>query len=449
MACTTGDRISRCGEVTERYVSPSPRDLPELRAGLARWLARTGPVFYAASALVGRQQLPPGMPVRTGAAQVAAQERDRVVGGELYWVSAAMTQLARHAAPGLPSWNLYRHHVPSGCGLMLFEEPMGRYRNSEGRQVEIVAASWGPWDGPGGMWAGGGVALSFYSHPAPVLPRGAFGAGTAGLVPALSLAEALPPILPDNEAGWPFGDLDVLPPRAEGTTVEWARTLRAAWLLMRQPLAEQTTERASRPARRRLARDGLPAPDVRIIHVRRSPHPAAAHAAGDGSSREYSCQWWVNGHWRTYWCGPGRHLREDRWISPTWPGRMASRYAAPSESGCGTDDLSRNRQPGDPCVQDRRRRRSRVVDRRRRRQPRGTAGRGRRLVPDRRSRAARSRRADRRPGRARARGTAAAHLGTVRDHAPGTVHPGRPARPLARGRHASAARPGAGRHPGQ
>jgi len=153
MACATGDRISRCGQVSERYVAPAPRDLPELRTGLARWLAGTGPVFYEASALAGRQQLPPGVPPYLGAARVAAQERHRVLGGELYWVSASMTALARHAAPALPSWNLYKHDVPSGCGLMLFEEPMGRYLNFEGRDVEIVAASWGPWDGPGGSWA--------------------------------------------------------------------------------------------------------------------------------------------------------------------------------------------------------------------------------------------------------------------------------------------------------
>jgi hypothetical protein len=316
MACISGDRISRCGAITERYVAPAPRDLPELRGDLARWLAGTGPAFYEASALAGRQQLPPGVPPYLGAARVAAQERLRVLGGDLYWVSAAMTALARHAAPALPSWNLFKHDVPSDCGLMLFQDPIGRYQNSEGREVEIVAATWGPWNGPGGVWTSGGVALSFYSHPAPVLPRSAFQAGSADLAAVPFLAEGLPPILPDNEAGWPFGDLDFLPPRTEGTTVEWARILRAAWLLMRQPLAEQSTERASRPARRRLARDGITAPDVRVIHVRRSEHAAADHAGGDSSARDYSCQWWVGGHWRTYWCGPGRQRREDRWISP-------------------------------------------------------------------------------------------------------------------------------------
>ena len=68
-------------------------------------------------------------------------------------------------------------------------------------------------------------------------------------------------------------------------------------------------------ARRRLARAGETATDVRVIHIRRREHAHADRPGGEGS-REYSCQWWVNGHWRTYWCGPGRKRPEDRWISP-------------------------------------------------------------------------------------------------------------------------------------
>jgi hypothetical protein len=92
--------------------------------------------------------------------------------------------------------------------------------------------------------------------------------------------------------------------------------LRAAWRLMQQPLAEQTRERAPRAARRRLARAGQAAQDIRVIHIRRSHHAPAARAGSDGSGREYSCQWWVGGHWRTCWCGPGRTRPEDRWIAP-------------------------------------------------------------------------------------------------------------------------------------
>jgi hypothetical protein len=306
---------SACGGITESYGAPAARELPELRTKLGRWLAGAGPHFYLANFLIGRQWLPAAMSADEGAAAIAGQERQRVMAGELYWVSSAMTELARHAASSLPSWNLYKHDLPSGLGLMFFEAPLATYHNDEGRNVEIVAASWGPWSGLSGGWTKGGLWLTFYSHPAPVLPRAAFDASPRRDPGWLTLAQALPPILPDNEAGWPFGTLDTLPERVAGTTAQWALMMRSAWLLMRQPLAEHTRERASRPARRRLQRAGQPVPDVRVIHVRRPEHVHTDGDRGDGS-REYNCQWWVNGHWRTYWCGPGRRRPEDRWISP-------------------------------------------------------------------------------------------------------------------------------------
>jgi hypothetical protein len=61
-------------------------------------------------------------------------------------------------------------------------------------------------------------------------------------------------------------------------------------------------------------RASLP-PYVRVIHIRRAKrgHPPPGSA---GSTREYGVQWWVAGHWRTCWCGRGRHRPEDRWIDP-------------------------------------------------------------------------------------------------------------------------------------
>jgi hypothetical protein len=198
---------------------------------------------------------------------------------------------------------------------MVFEAPLATYVNNEGREVQIVAVSWGPWNGPHGRWDHGGIWLSFFSHPAPVLPREAFTGGIAhraALAPPMS---SVPPVLPDNEAGWPFGDLPGDQEIPEGTTAAWALVTRAAWRLIRQPLAAETTQRADRAARRRLARAGQPAPDVRVIHIRRAERaqPQSGRARG---TREYEVHWWVGGHWRTYWCGRGRRRPEDRWIDP-------------------------------------------------------------------------------------------------------------------------------------
>jgi len=92
------------GRVTERYAPPAPRDLPELRGQVAAWLAAEGTQFYLTMALAGLQWLPPGLSAAAGAAQVARQEHART-GGDLYWVSAPMADLARHAAPRyFPNW---------------------------------------------------------------------------------------------------------------------------------------------------------------------------------------------------------------------------------------------------------------------------------------------------------------------------------------------------------
>jgi len=84
---------------------------------------------------------------------------------------------------------------------------------------------------------------------------------------------------------------------------------------MRQPLAAETIQRADRAARRRRARAGPPPPPNRGMHIRRAER-GQSPSGGAGGTREYEVQWWVGGHWRTYWCGPGRRRPEDRWIDP-------------------------------------------------------------------------------------------------------------------------------------
>jgi hypothetical protein len=121
--------------------------------------------------------------------------------------------------------------------------------------------------------------------------------------------------MPDNEAGWPFGELSDGQDIPDGTTASWALTVRAAWRLMQQPLAALSAEQAIRPARHRLARAGLSDAGVRVVRIRRRERPPARRDPADGG-REYDVQWWVTGHWRRYWCGPGRVRPEDRWIAP-------------------------------------------------------------------------------------------------------------------------------------
>jgi hypothetical protein len=50
---------------------------------------------------------------------------------------------------------------------MAFEALLARYMNDDGRDVEIVAVSWGPWDGPAGQWEHGGILADLLEPPRP------------------------------------------------------------------------------------------------------------------------------------------------------------------------------------------------------------------------------------------------------------------------------------------
>jgi hypothetical protein len=312
-----------------RWQCPDPRQLPELRGKLAGWLAKQGPEFYLRCLLHGSQEVRPPGPLPTAAAWLAQQEHRRILSGDLYWVSAEMTELAHHAGCQLSRYELYEHDLPSRSGFMVFQNPIARATDSDGVAVDIVAVSWGllppstpllqrhdTASGPvelviGHDWVHGAICCTFYSDhhsyqrrlhrfPDPDRP----------------LPQDHAPVLPDNEMlgalnhpeQFPDGDL----------TSTWGKTVIAAWLLMRQPVTAHSTERPPRPARRRLQRAGLPTGDVQLIHVRRPqrrPTPRTPDTSEAGE-REYTVRWWVEGHWRRYHVGPGRSRTERRWISP-------------------------------------------------------------------------------------------------------------------------------------
>jgi hypothetical protein len=243
-------------------------------------------------------------------------------GGDLYWVSAPMTDLARHAVPSLPTRSLHPHDLPSPAGLMVFEAPLARYLNSECREVEIMAVSWGPWDGPAGLWDQGGTWLTFWSHPAPVLPRAAF-AGDAADLAALGPMPALPPVMPDNEAGWPFGNLPAGPtfPRAPPPPGRWSPAGHGASCSSPSPSPKRAGPRG---VRRRLACAGLPDTGVRVVRIRRcEPPPAGRRGAGAAAiTRSSGGSAGAGGTTGAAPAAPTRgpldrpHPPEDRWIAP-------------------------------------------------------------------------------------------------------------------------------------
>jgi hypothetical protein len=299
--------MEQTAEQLDRWQSqaPQPRQMPAVRGLLTRWLDEYGVDFYEEMVRTGKQDQRPSVPAAALTATLTAQERSRL-GGPLYWISPAMTQLAMHAGRQLPDQELYPHDLPSETGFMVFAEPLATYRTcTDGLPVEVVAASWGPWAGPPSrFWPHGGIWFTFWAY----LPGRMWLDAMDGVTATLGLS--LDPLIPENEAGWPFGVLTSTDVPADSSGV-WAQTVCAAWLLMAQPLTTVAAERAPRPDRRRLKRAGLAESDVRIVRIRQRERSGSTHG---GSGREYDHQWWVEGHWRRYYVGPGRTRVERRYI---------------------------------------------------------------------------------------------------------------------------------------
>jgi hypothetical protein len=336
---------------------PEAKQLPELRGKLASWLAERGSGFYLEALLVGSQQLRPPGPLDSSASRLAEQERRRIADGELYWVSAEMTELAPHSGRQLSRYELYAHDLPSRSGFMVFQTPLAT-TDSDGIQVEIVAVSWGiiqPAELPllarhhllevpvGGDWDQGAVWFTFYSHPQSVVDAALrrYGAGAEVAWPS-----DVGPFMPDNELLWALDQ--VAEPGGEDNTSAWGMTVVAAWLLMQQPLTAHSTQQPPRPARRRLQRAGLPTGDVRLLHVRRPQRRPTTHddtgdntdgSTGEGRTADSTrCAGGSAGTGAATTPVPAASASYAAGLTPTWQAPTTNPSKAPNASRSGTDD---------------------------------------------------------------------------------------------------------------
>jgi len=314
MTLPNAENLLSGGPETRRapWKAPDPRRMPALRGMVAQWLKAEGANFYLEMIESGTQQmgLDPAATPEESAAALARHERQRVADGALYWVSPAMTQLAVHAGQQLPNQELYPYDLPSPRGFMVFGQPLGMYSSRAlGHRVEIAAVSWGPWDGPATAandWNDGGVWMTFWA-PQPHMRyiscrQTAVDLGLSGD----------DPLMPDNEAGWPFGKLDTVEVPADSTGA-WARTVRAAWLLMQQPIAETASAAAPPSVKAKLRRAKVRTDGVQILRMRPRERTRPGQKRSTGGYR-WTYQVEVPGFWRRYHVGPGRERVEYRWI---------------------------------------------------------------------------------------------------------------------------------------
>lgn len=288
-----------------------PQDLPELRAEIVDSL-RNCLDYSPWQKLIASGRSPFRSARRMPSAREHALVDESLVHkADLFCVTAEMAELAKAASRGLPEFQIQHEDLPARSGLIAFAEPLVTVDFGEPSVPSPVhAACWDVYElhGVSYLW------IKFFSDREAWLPATAkiVGMSSRELSFNRRFLPRLSPMLGSDCLG-PFGASSDGPPEnatAEGFT-EAAKVLRAAWLLMQQPLAHTFEVEPNRAARKRLSRVGHEPKLVRVIELRR-PKTTSGH--GD-SDREYHHQWIVKGHWRQQW-HPKREVHRPVWIAP-------------------------------------------------------------------------------------------------------------------------------------
>jgi hypothetical protein len=350
-------------------IAVTARDVPEIRARMASWARDPGndgaanwftfflgphPDSATETRVFGLGDNVAALIAETMAAQLPVSD--------LFFVSADMTDLARHAADTLTDYRLHPEDLPAPIGLMLYAHPpVEGTANEDGDGITMV--SWGP--GRGGLWVHtwaavtesftngfGRLGRTLAEVPHETLLARAIDAADrspgdptpettaeeaadillAGLLPKLRRAPIPPSVRPTHGyhwrgltpmeftdmEGWPTGVDDDKSALDGDTRAALERTILATWLLMGQTLVRSERLVAQRPARRRIARtDPTLDPTVRYIDLRRARTEPADRTDDEHrvSGREYQHRWIVRGHWRNQWY-PSRNDHRPIWIDP-------------------------------------------------------------------------------------------------------------------------------------
>lgn len=303
------------------------RDLPEIRAELATWLADPGPDGGPAtwSAHLEREQ--------------AAQEH-RAAGdwahalrvADLYFANADMSCLAASAGAALPAYRLHPEDLPARNGLIVWEEPVSSaYDGGEYTGAPITAATWAVHGNHVQVrtWATRENWLRFMAagdpradlreltrtevdrlrrrYPQPLVSL------HASYLPFGKRPTWLPTPPVENAASMSLVELESRH-SALDQLEQAERALVVTWLLMGQTLTTTTEERASKAGMKRIARlDPALLTTVRCVQLRHRGNPDAAREPGAGPGRQYGVRWVVRGHWRQQYY-PSRKDHRPIWI---------------------------------------------------------------------------------------------------------------------------------------
>jgi hypothetical protein len=244
----------------------------------------------------------PASAIRTGTDPMLASGLDALAvnleAADLFWVQQDMAALAMHAGQQLAAARWATADRPSPCGLLFWQDGIG-HMSGYGVDIPVEACAWGPYDGGMMLWL--------------LMSRDRLVAEMRSDYTLIT--EEVPPLVPVFGSALPVTDEPL--PMAEVPAQlpqPIVAALASAWLLMQQPLLiDRTRERADKPTARAYARDGLPAPEVTVVDLRRQYTPQDRDPDA-GSSRHYKHRWIVSGHWRNQPYGPGQSLRRQTWV---------------------------------------------------------------------------------------------------------------------------------------
>lgn len=283
-----------------------PVHLPELRHDLVQHMASERGLNQLGRFEENRLTTGESVIGAISSEDLRADEISRLSEAALFYVSSEMTELTKAASDSLPFFDLNREDLPAEQGFIVFAEPVATYSNDGKPDAKVRACCWEVME-HGALW------LTFYTDWHEWLED----CRKAGTFRPDSLDDCL------RNDHWLYFETFVFSPlkgrrEVEGEWEEDARevgaldrAVRAAWLLMQQPLAETSDVLPDRAARRRLQRAGQQPSTVRVIGLRR---PKGGSEKGDGG-RDYHHQWIVRGHWRQQWY-PSRQVHRPVWIAP-------------------------------------------------------------------------------------------------------------------------------------
>ncbi|QXV57426.1 hypothetical protein CVV72_10785 [Amycolatopsis sp. TNS106] len=260
------------------------------------------------------------------------EERRRLKSARLWAMTEAMTQVSIAAGRKLPSWEVRPEDVPSPCGLMMFDTPIGYYRadppGEASQMVSIVAVSWGPTrivETPANhLW------VTFWSLTHHEIGIRLLRSNGYRLRDARRLQHSMGDFTWDNEVLLAYNEAEVSVINSHGeteavdpsnkhlaanTTIEWIQTVRAAWLMMKRdakrPIAEVEELPLSKTERKQLQRRGYNDDPVRVVGLHQDRRPRASRERESGYTVTVRSH--VTGHvrWQPY---PSKGVIEPIWI---------------------------------------------------------------------------------------------------------------------------------------